>query len=51
ELYNIDQLITEKRRGCPPKNNAENQERKRKRMVSPPPLNFDETMAPKNDIE
>ncbi|CAG8784461.1 15926_t:CDS:2, partial [Racocetra fulgida] len=54
ELYNIDQPLTEKWRGRPPKNlvnNAVNQKRKRKRMVSSPPLNFDEAMALKNDIE
>ncbi|CAG8468074.1 19206_t:CDS:2 [Racocetra fulgida] len=33
ELYNMDQPITEKRRGRPPRNNAENKERKQKAQI------------------
>ncbi|CAG8744366.1 545_t:CDS:1, partial [Cetraspora pellucida] len=48
ELYNVDQPSAKKRRGRPPKNsvnNVKNQERKRKRMGSPSPVDDNEAMA------
>ncbi|CAG8604067.1 8975_t:CDS:2, partial [Cetraspora pellucida] len=53
ELYNVDQPNGEKKRGRPPKNsvnNVENQKWKRKRMGSPPPVDNNEMMDPRNDI-